>query len=386
MSAWRAARAGAVALTLGLGTLISGYVAGADGVRLKDLGRFEGWRDNQLVGYGVVTGLAGTGDSLRSRATRQSIANILAQFDLNVPQEQIQSRNVATVMVTARMPSFVRTGDKLDVTITSMGDARSLLGGALLMTALKGPDGKVYALAQGALNVGGYKYDLNGNVVQKNHPTTGIIPAGANLEVDIVPDLVTSTREVAFVLVEPDLTTAGRIVEVINRNFSRTAVSAYAQDPGKVRIDVSGEAPDRLVSLLTRIEDLRVQPDVRARVVVNERTGTVVAGGDVRLSKITVTHGDLKVSITTDYNVSQPDISGNIGRVRTGPGVRTVVVPSTRIDVNESAAESVSLRANSTVSDLVYALNRIKTSPRDMIAILQGIKAAGALHAELVIQ
>ena len=352
--------------------------AAVDSVRLKDIGRFGGWRDNMLVGYGVATGLAGTGDSARSRTTRQSIANLLSQFDIVVPPDQIQSRNVATVMITATLPPFARNGDKLDITVTSMGDARSLLGGILLMTPLKGPDGHTYALAQGALSVGGYKYDLNGNVVQKNHPPVGSIPGGASVEVAVGSDMLRDGR-LDFVLSDPDYTTASRIAGAINAGLGSAAAAAV--DAATVSIVVPADYRNGLVGFMTLVEGLSVQPDKRARVVVNERTGTVVAGADVTISRVTVSHGDLRVAVVTDYLVSQPLLARGSGQ-----GVRTEVVPQTRIDVTEPKVEAVQLGVGSTVADLVQALNRIKASPRDMISILQGIKAAGALRAELIIQ
>ena len=362
--------------TLLLLPLLAG--AAVDSVRLKDIGRFGGWRDNMLVGYGVTTGLAGTGDSARSRTTRQSIANLLSQFDIVVPADQIQSRNVATVMITATLPPFARNGDKLDITVTSMGDARSLLGGILLMTPLKGPDGRTYALAQGALSVGGYKYDLNGNVVQKNHPTVGSIPGGASVEVAVGNEMLQDGR-LEFVLAEPDYTTASRIAGAINAGLG--GALAAAVDAATVSIVVPPDYRNSLVGFMTRLESLNVQPDRRARVVVNERTGTVVAGADVTISRVTVSHGDLRVAVVTDYLVSQP-APALLG----AQGARTQVVPQTRIDVSEPRIEAVQLGVGSTVADLVQALNRIKASPRDMISILQGIKAAGALRADLIIQ
>jgi flagellar P-ring protein precursor FlgI len=351
-----------------------------EGVRIKDLGRIDGWRDNQLVGYGLVTGLAGSGDSQRNRATRQSIANLLSQFDLYVPSDQVQSRNVAAVMVIAKLPPFAGPGDKLDVTVTSIGDARSLLGGTLLLAPLKGPDNVVHALAQGALSVGGYKYDLNGNVVQKNHPTVGAIPNGATVELGVSTEVLKAGHRLSFVLAEPDYTTANRIAESLNTGL-RAGPIARAVDASRVDIEVPPDQRERLVSFMTRIESSTIEPDHRAKVVVNERTGTVISGGDVRISKVTVTHGELKVSITTDFLVSQPALVR-----QTGAGVRTEVVPRTRIEVQETEPEGAVVEASNTVADLVKALNKIRTHPRDVISILQGIKAAGALHAELVIQ
>jgi len=350
-----------------------------DSVRLKDIGKFAGWRDNALVGYGLVTGLAGTGDSPSNKATRQSIANVLAQFDVALQPDEVLSRNSAAVMVTARMPPVARPGDTLDVTVTSLGDARSLAGGLLLVAPLKGPNGKVYALAQGALFVGGYKYDLNGNVAQKNHPTVGAIPAGATVEVGVQANVVKPDNTLTFTLSEPDYTTASRIAQTINASLGRPL--AKALDAEGVRIEVPDGARDQLVDFISRIEKLAVEPDTRARVVVDERTGTVVSGGDVRIARVAISHGDLKLSIVTDYSVSQPLLVR-----QTGPDVRTEVVPTTRIRAGEGGETGYVSASNNTVADLIQALTRLKTSTRDIISILRAVKAAGALHAELVIQ
>ncbi len=350
-----------------------------DAVRLKDIGKFAGWRDNALVGYGLVTGLAGTGDSPSNKATRQSIANVLAQFDVALQPDEVLSRNSAAVMVTARMPPVARPGDTLDVTVTSIGDARSLAGGLLLVAPLKGPNGKVYALAQGALFVGGYKYDLNGNVAQKNHPTVGAIPAGATVEVGVQANVVKPDNTLTFTLSEPDYTTASRIAQAINASMGRPL--AKALDAEGVRIDVPDGAREQLVDFISRIEKLAVEPDTRARVVVDERTGTVVSGGDVRIARVAISHGDLKLSIVTDYSVSQPLLVR-----QTGPDVRTEVVPTTRIRAGEGTETGYVSASNNTVADLIQALTRLKTSTRDIISILRAVKAAGALHAELVIQ
>jgi len=246
----------------------------------------------------------------------------------------------------------------------------------LMMTPLKGPDGKVHALAQGAISVGGYKYDLNGNVVQKNHPTTGSIPGGANVERG-EPTEVESGDHVVFLLNQPDYTTASRVAQAINSNLG--AEAARPLNAGSIEVRIPSPERRNLVAFMTRLEGLDVMPDLRSRVVVNERTGTVIAGGDVRISRVAIAHGDLKVSITTETEASQPILVS-----RTGPGVRTELVSNTRIEVQE--AKGIALESGTTVADLVRALNRIKTSTRDMIAILQGIKAAGALHADLIIQ
>ena len=354
------------------------------GVRIKELGRIDGIRENMISGYGIVTGLAGTGDTSRSQATLQSVANALREFGLNVTPQQLSSRNVAAVLVTATLPPFARSGDRVDVIVASMGDARSLTGGALLMTPLYGPDRRIYALAQGAVSIGGYKFELNQNMVQKNHPTTGIVPEGAMIEAALSSRVLADDGTLRLALFDPDYTTASRIAAAVSQKLS---VPAAAVDAGRVAISVPEADQARLVDFVARLESLTVQPDLRARVVINERTGTVVSGGGVRLSKVSVAHGDLKVNITTDFLVSQPEIFGGIdSNVRVGRGVRTAIVPQTRIEANESGMNSVTMPDGATVSDLVAALKQVRSTTRETIAILQSIKRAGALHAELVIQ
>jgi len=370
-----------VAVAMAAAVLLAAVSAPAQdfGVRIKELGRLDGVRENMVSGYGIVSGLAGTGDSTRSQATLQSVANALREFGLNVTPAQLASRNVAAVLVTATLPAFARSGDRLDVIVSSMGDARSLTGGALLMTPLYGPDRQIYALAQGAVSVGGYKFELNANVVQKNHPTTGIVPEGAVVEADLTAQVLSPDGTMRLVLFDPDYTTASRIATAVNEKLS---ASAAAMDAGRVAIRVPEGERERLVDFVARLESLTVQPDLRARVVINERTGTVVSGGGVRLSNVSVAHGDLKVTVVTDFLVSQP---GGV-LVNPGPGIRTQVVPRTRIDANEEGLSSVTMPAGATVSDLVAALKQVKSTTREVIAILQSIKRAGALHAELVIQ
>lgn len=359
--------------------VFSSICLAGEAVRLKDLGRFEGWRENHLVGFGVVTGLAGTGDSSRSRATRQSLANLMSNFDMNIASDQINSRNVAIVSLMATLPPVSRLGDRVDVVVTSLGDARSLAGGTLLLAPLKGPDGRVYALAQGPVSIGGYRYDQFGNVAQKNHPTVGNIPSGAQIEAELKAATLRDDGSIDFVLATPDYTTSQRVASAINAKFR--GEPAVVRDSGAVRIRPPSAESAPLAAFLATMENVEVVPDVHARVVINERTGTIVSGGDVRISKVTVAHGDIKVSVTTDYAVSQPLVIG-----RSGAGVRTEVVPNTRINVEEDAGGVVELGGRSTVADLVRSLNRIKANTRDVIAILQGIKAAGALHADLIIQ
>jgi flagellar P-ring protein precursor FlgI len=357
---------------------LAASASATEAIRIKDIGKMAGWRDNALSGYGLVTGLAGTGDSSRNKATRQSIANMLARFDLTLAADDVQSRNVAAVMVTATLAPFARAGDTIDVTITSIGDARSLVGGTLMLAPLKGPDGKIYGLAQGPLSVGGYKYDMNGNVIQKNHPTVASIPAGATVEVGVANDIRSARGSVTFVLSEPDYTTASRIASAINAQLGGNL--AIARDASGVEIDVPAQRRERLTDFLTEIENVMVEPDRRAKVVINERTGTIVSGGDVRISKVVVSHGDLKVSIITENSVSQPLLVSH-----TGPGVQSLPVTNSRVRVDENS-ETGFVAANNTVGDLVQSLARLKTNTRDIISILRAVKAAGALHAELIVQ
>jgi flagellar P-ring protein precursor FlgI len=347
-------------------------------MRVKDLGKVQGWRENALVGTGIVTGLAGTGDSPANRATRQALSNVLSQFNLTVPPEQVNSRNVAVVMVSASLPALAREGDTLDVTVTSNGDARSLVGGNLLLSALRAPNGQVFALAQGPLSIGGHRYDANGNAVQKNHPTAGSIPNGATVEVGMAAWQPRTRDQVTFVLNEPDYTTASRVVSAINAQVG--AGIAHARDASGIEVQVPVGMQQDLVTFLARVENVAVEPDRRPRVVINERTGTLVTGGDVRISRVAISHGDLKISIATQNSVSQPAYLGYAG-----PGVATAVVSNTQVDVEESTGVGF-LAGAGTVSDLVQSLARMKTSTRDIISILRAVKAAGALHAELVVQ
>lgn len=353
--------------------------AGEGEVRIKELARLASAQENALVGYGIVTGLAGTGDSSRSAGTVQSIANLLRRFDVNVEAAQLRSRNAAGVMVTATLPPFSRRGDKIDINVTSLGDARSLLGGTLLLTHLKGPDDRIHALAQGPISVGGFKYDFNGNVVQKNHPTAGTVPGGATIERQMRTALTTQDGVIELALFDPDFTTAQRIATAINEAYGSEI--ALAWDASLVQVRPRLDSADDLSRFFTRTENLLVEPDGRARVVINERNGSIVSGGRVHLGAVTVSHGNLRVAITTEFLVSQPEFVA-----RTGSGVRSVVVPNSRLEVSESMPASVSLPEGSSVTDLVTALNKVQASTRDIIAIFQAIKRAGALHAELIIQ
>lgn len=358
---------------------IQAHAAVEGGVRIKDLCRISSAVDNNLVGYGLVSGLAGTGDSMRSGTTVQSLRNALMRFGINVDTTEVRSRNVAAVSLTAVLPPYAQSGDKLDVNVTSMGDAHSLVGGTLLMASLTGPGGKVYALAQGPVSVGGFQYDLYGNLVQKNHPTAGIVPAGANVEKGVETMMVDDEGQLYYSLYDPDLTTISRIVDSINLRFGPG--TARAINAGRMRVTLPPGARSNPVAFLTTIEGLKVSPDQSAKIVINERTGTVVSGGDVTIAAVSITHGDLMVIINTDYQVSQPGFVN-----RSGAGIRTEVVPDTNIEVDEEAPLSISLSNDTSVAELVAALNTVKASSRDVITILQAIRRTGALHAELIIQ
>lgn len=348
-------------------------------VRLKSIARLSGLQENPITGYGLVIGLAGSGDSRRSKDTTQSIANLLQSFGININPNEINSRNSATVIITASLPSHAHQGDKLDINVASLGDAKSLLGGTLLTTPLKGPDNQIYALAQGPLSIGGFKYDLYGNIIQKNHPTAGIISDGAVVEKTLYNDVVEKSGELHVILNHPDYTTADHVEQALNKQFGLTIARARsAQD---IEIHPPKAARQHFIRFISQLENVNVVTDNLPTVVVNERTGVVVAGADVKLDAVTISHGNLQIAISTQYNVSQPTLLGHAGR-----GVGTAITPSTNLSVKEPQANSVRLAKGSTIEDLIAALIKMKTSTRDIIAILQSLKRSGALHAELIIQ
>jgi len=368
----------AIVLLIAVAVGLAGSAQGA--VRIKDLVRFEGVHDNAVLGYGIVVGLSGTGDSSRNYVTQQSVSNMLREFGVNVPAASLNSRNAAAVVVTANLRGAVRAGDRVDINVAALGDARSLAGGTLLVTPLLGVDRRTYAIAQGSLSVSAFRFEQSGSIEQKNHPTAGVIPEGAIIQREIEPPHPDAKGSLDLILNEPDFTTARRVALAINARVP--AASAAAVDSGRVRLTGVPLDPAAVVNLVASLETLLVEPDVASRVIVNERTGTIVSGGNVTLSAVTVTQGDIRVSIQERYQVSQP--SGFIGRP--SAGIRTAVVPEATIGVHEAEAQSIDLAQGATISDLVRALRAIRATSRDVIAILQGIKRAGALHAELVIQ
>lgn len=359
-------------------TLLAMGCACAQPVRLKDLARISAQRENALVGYGVVTGLSGSGDSGRNKATRVTLSNLLSRFDLAINSDDMASRNAAVVMVTANLPAYARPGDHVDVTVTSMGDARSLDGGTLLMAPLKGADGRVYVLAQGSLTVGGFRHDSLGNQVQKNHPTAGIVSGGGIVEVAL-QDPGEAPSQLSLVLHDADFGTAGRMIDRINEAFG--ADLARVRDAGAIEVQIPPPYRDRVPALVRQIEALTVEPDRRTRVVINERTGTLVAGGDVRISPVAVVVGETRVTVTAETAVSQPWASRTANSA-----VRTQAYTNGHLRVQEPPEPHFVPAGVTRVADLVQLLAKGRTPPRDMISILQAIKAAGALHAELIVQ
>jgi flagellar P-ring protein precursor FlgI len=343
-------------------------------VRVKDVARLDGYQPLPLVGYGLVVGLNKTGDRRQTIFSAQTLANMLQRFGVEVASDQIKIENIAAVMVTAELPPFVRSGARLDVVASSVGDARSLQGGTLLATALRGPDGTIHAIAQGPLSIGGFGGGKGGNSVQVNHLTTGRVPGGGMVQAGQRAELKAAER-IVLSIADPDFTTATRLARAVSAELG--AGTAQVVDPASVAIKVPGEYRAALPDLMARIEPLSLDVDGPARVVINERTGTVVVGNDVRIGTAAVAHGNLSVRISTKYNVSQP-----------GPfsqKAETVVTPDERVDVSEGSGQLVALEEGTTLQAVVKALNALGATPRDVIAIMQALKAAGALHAELVI-
>jgi flagellar P-ring protein precursor FlgI len=345
--------------------------AQAAAVRVKELADVQGMRENALYGYGLVVGLAGTGDTEYVFFTSQSISGMLGRLGIRIDPHDVRVRNVAAVMVTARLPAFARPGTTMDVSVASMGNARSLAGGVLLITPLTGADGQVYGLAQGPVQAGGIEAAAYGSSYQKNQPTSGRVPAGATIERSVSPNL--DKEKLTLGLKRPDFTTANNLVEVINKALGEEA--ARAIDPAQVEIKVPAAYKGKTVGLLTKLETLEVQADDRARVVVSERTGTVVAGERVRIHPVAVAHGGLSISIQAAAMVSQPNAFSQ--------GGKTVQTKQAQIDAKEKEKAMVALPATTSVEDLTKALNLLGATPRDLIAILQAMKAAGALDADL---
>jgi len=339
--------------------------------RIKDIARLEGARYNQLTGMGLVVGLTGTGDS--SKANLQLVANVMYKLGFTLQTSDFKTKNIAAVLLTANLPPYLHNGDKLDVQVASLGDAKSLQGGILLQTPLTGADGKVYAVAQGAVFVGGYSAGANGVIQQKNVTTVGIVPMGALVERE-VPVQLDYSGKLRWVLNTPDFTTAVRLAKTINTNIAQGV--ARAVDMGLVEVLIPREKLVDPIEFIAEIETLPVSPDGIAKVVINERTGTIVIGEQVKISQVAVTHGDTTVKVDSTPNVSQPGSYSN---------GTTMTTNQTQVQVNEDTTSLIELPAGTDIGTIVKALNSVGTTPRDIVAIIIAIKEAGALYGDLEI-
>lgn len=360
----------ALALVLSIST------ATASPIRLKDLVEFDGVRGNDLVGYGLVVGLNGTGDGIRNAPyTEEIMANILERLGVNVTGEQFRPRNVAAVFVTATLPPFARAGSQIDVTVSAIGDASSLLGGTLIMTPLTAADGQIYAVSQGTVLAGGAVAEGDAAQVVEGVPTSGVIPAGARVEREIDFDF-TQLTTLRLALRTPDFTTAGRIETAVNRAFGRGV--ARMLDGGTVELDITATGARSPAHAIGQIENIAVEPQRRARVVVDQRSGTIVMGEDVRISRVAVSQGNLTLRVEETPLAVQPNPFA--------PG-QTVIVPRTNAEIEQDPGISLAeVPTTTSLSDVVEGLNALGVGPRDMIDILKSIKAAGALHAEFVVR
>jgi flagellar P-ring protein precursor FlgI len=344
-----------------------------DRVLIRDITSIAGIRTNSLVGYGLVVGLKGTGDRQQTFFTTQTLANIMQRMGVQISPLLVRVNNVAAVFVTATLPPFARPGTTIDVVVSSIGDARSLEGGVLLLTPLLGPDGKVYASAQGPLILGGYSVSQTGNSKEVNHPTVGQISNGAVVEYDASIDL-SRMKTVSFILNDPDFTASRDASIAINREFGKSLATAV--DSRRIDVDVSEAGAMAVPELISRVQNLAITFHPRAKIVINERTGTVVLGGDVKLSKVSVLHGNLTIDIVTAFSVSQPQAFSKGD---------TTVVPEAGVRAKEGPVGKIELPEGSRVEDLVSGLHEMGATARDVVAILQAIKAAGGLRAELEI-
>lgn len=363
-----------LAITFAVALLLVSSTGRAE--RLKDLADLRGARANQLVGYGLVVGLAGTGDDQQAKFSAQSVVTMLKRLGAHVDDENLRLRNVAAVIVTTDLPAYTAAGHRIDVTVSSVGNATSLEGGTLLASPLKGADGKTYAVAQGPLSVGGYLASgKSGSRTQKNHTTVARVPGGALVEREVVAEAF--GEELEITLRTPDFTNAVSIAEAITKALGATEPAADARDAGRVVVKVPEAFRDKVPMLMAKLEAVEITPDRVARVVINERTGTVVLGDRVKLAPVAIAHGGLTLEVKEQAQVSQP------GAFSRG---RTAVVQRTDISAKEGGAELRELAGGASLGDVVKALNALGVTPRDLVAILQALKASGALNAELEIQ
>ncbi|MDE2573669.1 MAG: flagellar basal body P-ring protein FlgI [bacterium] len=351
--------------------------ARAQSVRIKDVAKVQGVATNQLVGYGLVTGLAGTGDSTSVVFTSKTIQNLLQSFGLSTSSQDVRTRNVAAVVVTASLPPFAHSGDTVDVTVSTLGDATSLQGGTLILTSLRGADNQVYATAQGAVSIGGYtasNASAGANSVTENHPSAGRVPGGGLIARTVTTPLQQDNGSFNYVLLQPDFNTAANLARALNQRFG--ASTAHADDEGTVRVQLPLSYRSDEVDFLAQAGDIDIHAGEIAKVVLNERTGTVVMGGDITLAPVAIAHGNLSITITTT-NTAVPS-----GPFTTAPGQTQT---NTRISVNEQKNKLVYFQGEPTLARVVRALNTLGVSPRDLIAILQALHASGALQADIEI-
>ena len=347
----------------------------ADAARIKDIAGIKGVRDNQLIGYGLVVGLNGTGDDTKVLPTLQSIASMLTRMGVKTiaDLQKLRVDNVAAVLVTANLPPFTKTGTKLDVTVSSFGNSESLQGGQLITTPLKGVDGKIYAIAQGPVSIGGFSAGSGGSGTQKNHPTVGHVPSGALVEREIVLDF-NNKKQIEIILNKPDFTTASRVAIAVNDTLKEDI--AASMDASTITVEIPEDFIARVVPFMAMIEAINVKPDTVAKIVLNERTGTVIMGSNVRISTIAVSHGNLTIHIKTRSSVSQPQPFSE---------GETIVTEESDVYVQEEERKLMVVKEGVSIGEVVNALNAIGVTPRDLIVILQTIKAAGALNAKLEI-
>jgi len=359
-------------------------------VLVRDITSVEGVRENMLVGYGLVVGLRGTGDRQQTIFTVQTLANAMQKMGVLITPSTVVVKNVAAVFITATLPAFSRPGSKLDVTVSSIGDAQSLEGGVLLMSALHGPDGQVYAEAQGPLVMGGYSAGTGANRKEVNAANVGLIPQGAMVERDTSVDL-SGFKTVSLLLRNPDFTTAADIADAVNREFHKSV--AIALDSSRVDVNVADASSQSVTILISRVQNLMLKVHTPAKIVINERTGTIVMGGDVKLSPVSVIHGNLSIQVVTSYAVAgvMPVGAMKPGGGKDGKGgsqqiLQPVVVPETNLNASEDAAQTMRLDEGANVDELVKGLHAIGTTAHDVVAILQAVRAAGGMQADLEVQ
>ena len=345
-------------------------------MRVKDLADIEGVRSNQLVGYGLIVGLNRTGDRVQQNLyARQTLQNLLERMGISTDTATLKPENIATVLVTANLPPFSRQGSKLDVTVSSIGDARSLQGGTLILTPLKGIDGQIYAIAQGSVSIGGISAGDKSSSVEINHPTVGRLPNGATIERSVPMELA-ANNQLTLILRNDDFSTAAKLNQIINAKFG--SGTAKALDGRNVEVNLPASYFDNRVGFIAELENLRLAPEKIAKIIINERTGTIIMGREVRIGAVAISQGGVTIRVGTEYDVYQPP--------PLTLSKETTVVPTTTVDIEEKKAASVILKDGATIDEVVRGLRSLGVSARDIISILQAIKSAGAMNADLEMQ